>query len=321
MSLSGAPLRRLVTGGRRTVLGILAVVGVVLLLGAAIFVLRGGDGARRASNLDVLLTQLEEAVRANPQDVGARLSVAAAYLERGLNENAISQFEEALKLQEDNQTAVIGLGQAYLAEGDLRPAAEQFVRVIEMNKDNPYRYSIEQLQGVHYDLGTIYLQAKQFEHAKTEFNEALKINRADADTWRMLGKAEEGLGNLDGAISAYKMATRLVPDYADVYRDLESVYERRAMKGGRLYAQGMLELVDGSFSDAVALLEQSVATEGAGAEAFEGLGMAYESNGQLREALASYRRALELDPELMLSSLGVQRLETAGVSGQQGGGE
>jgi len=45
------------------------------------------------------------------------------------------------------------------------------------------------------------------------------------------------------------------------------------------------------------------------AVAHQGLAMAYESAGKKAEALASYRQASALDPDLMLARLGVQRLE------------
>lgn len=289
----------------KVALAVLALVAVLLLV---LFVGRGDEQSGRSS-LDLVLEELEERVRAEPQDLDARLAVAVAYLERGLVDNAISQFEQALTLEPENQTALIGLGQAHLAVGDLEAAEAPLRRVIELNADNEFRYTLEQLEGVHYDLASIELERGRFAEAREQLLEALKINGTDADAWRMLGSAEEQSGELGAAVSAYRRAVRLVPDYIDVYRDLERVYESMGLEGHRLYAEGMVWLVEGAVAEAIDPLERAVAAAPEHAEAHEGLGIAYEMAGRPQDALASYRTALQLDPEMFLSGLAVQRLE------------
>jgi Flp pilus assembly protein TadD len=285
-----------------------AIAAVVLAILVVVVWIGRLDRGNENENLDLVLADLERQVIDSPQDVNARLSVGVAYLQRGMELPAIEQFQQALALVPDHQTALIGLGEAHMALGDLAAAEEPLRRVVELNADNEFRYSIEQLNGVHYDLGRIAMERRDYASAAYEFQEALRINRTDADAWRLLGNAQQQLGDLESAEDAYVRAVRLVPDYEDVYRDLAGLYDVLGLEGRQRYAEGMLELIDGSPSSAIKRLERAVALAPEMAEAHEGLGIAYESDGRSEEALESYRSALAIDSSLFLSEQAVQRL-------------
>jgi Flp pilus assembly protein TadD len=289
--------------------GVAAVLGLGALALVVVSAL-GGDEERApgTAGLDLVLAQLEDRVRTDPQDPEARIAVAIAYTERGLLTDAIAQYEQALVLEPDQQTALIGLGQAQLQLGNLDQAEEALARVAELNVDNERRYIIEQLQGVYHDLGRIAIERGQLEVASERFNEALLINKTDADTWRLLGEVYEQLDDLEQAEAAFQVAVRLVPDYVEVYEAMEALYGRTGNSSGQAYALGMLALTRGDSEAAVASLERAVEGAPEMAEAHEGLAVAYEASGRAEEALAEYRLALELDPQMFLSDLAVDRL-------------
>lgn len=65
---------------------------------------------------------------------------------------------------------------------------------------------------LHRELGITFLLDKDWKRARVEMIEAIRHDRSDADAHNGLGYALEKLGNLDGAVAEYRMATRLEPD-------------------------------------------------------------------------------------------------------------
>ncbi|TAK79592.1 MAG: tetratricopeptide repeat protein [Dehalococcoidia bacterium] len=289
---------------------LLVIVGV-LLLGAG--TLAGVQAMRpdepTFSGFDTAIVDLEERVRANPQDVDARLAVALAYGERGLNQRAAEQFEEALLLAPNNVIALVGLGKVRFELKDYAAAEQALKQAVESEATNEQRLTLDQLQEAEHFLSRVYVELRQYDAAAASARDALKINGSDADTWRVLGDIEQKGGNYEAAEQAYMSAISFVPDYREVYTELDRLYAATKRNGARQWAQGMVLLADQTPAKAVPRLEDAVRLEPGFAEAHQGLGMAYESTGRLEDALASYRRALELSPGLFLSTDAVRRLE------------
>lgn len=284
--------------------------GVALILAfAAVQSLR--SSGPKFSGLDRALVDLEERVRANPQDVEARITVSMAYGERGLYARAAEQFEQVLILDKDNQVALGGLGKVKLQLKDYAAAERSLKRVIELNAGHERRLAIDQLQEAQYYLAMTYVALNQHDAAAEAAREALKMNGSDADTWRVLGDIEQKRGDYAAAEKAYMSAIAFVPNYTEVYRDLERMYRATKRDGARQWAQGMALLAERSPGKALGSLEDAVRREPEFAEAHQGLAMAYESAGRNDEALTSYRRALELSPNLFLSRDAIRRLEAA----------
>ena len=296
---------------RRKSVVILGGVALIVAL-AAVQTLRSQEP--KFSGLDRTLVDLEERVRANPQDVEARITVSMAYGERGLYVRAAEQFEQVLILDKDNQVALGGLGKVKLQLKDYKGAEQALKRVIELNASAERRLAIDQLQEAQYYLAMTYVALNQHDAAAESAREALKMNGSDADTWRVLGDIEQRRGDYAAAEKAYMSAIAYVPNYTEVYRDLERLYRTTKRDGARQWAQGMVLLADRSPGKAMGWLEDAVRREPEFAEAHQGLAMAYESAGRSDEALVSYRRALELSPNLFLSRDAIRRLEAAAAS-------
>jgi len=65
---------------------------------------------------------------------------------------------------------------------------------------------------LHRELGITFLLAKEWKRARVEMIEAIRHDQTDADAHNGLGYALEKLGDLDGALQEYRIATRLEPD-------------------------------------------------------------------------------------------------------------
>jgi Flp pilus assembly protein TadD len=84
---------------------------------------------------------------------------------------------------------------------------------------------------LHRELGITFLMAKEWKRARVEMLEALRYDQSDADAHNGLGYALEKLGDIDGAVKEYRLATHLDPDdpsYRTRYLDaLVKVQTRR----------------------------------------------------------------------------------------------
>jgi tetratricopeptide (TPR) repeat protein len=67
---------------------------------------------------------------------------------------------------------------------------------------------------LHRELGITFLLAKEWKRARVEMLEAIRHDQTDADAHNGLGYALEKLGDIDGAVKEYRIATNLEPDDA-----------------------------------------------------------------------------------------------------------
>ncbi len=65
---------------------------------------------------------------------------------------------------------------------------------------------------LHREMGITFLLAKEWKRARVEMIEAIRHDQTDADAHNGLGYALEKLGDINGALKEYRIATNLEPD-------------------------------------------------------------------------------------------------------------
>jgi tetratricopeptide (TPR) repeat protein len=95
-----------------------------------------------------------------------------------------------------------------------------------------------------------------------------------------LGFLRERAGDLEGAVTAYRQAIALRPNFPLAHFNL-----------------GVAERLRGNLAAAATALERATALDPSYAEAFDQLAMTKEQTGDLDSALTLYQRAIALDPE------------------------
>src|SRR3990172_12696681 len=81
------------------------------------------------------------------------------------------------------------------------------------------------------------VQCGQYLEAKVLLEEICRVDRVDAEAWRMLGTVCGQLGDADGAIANLRHAVELNPDHAPAHVDLGAALlsaGRLGEEGGRL---------------------------------------------------------------------------------------
>ena len=261
------------------------------------------------SALDRAIEHMEELVRANPNDPELRAAVAEIYLTNGMHQEAITQYQEALTAVTDHKGAIFGLGSAYMALGRNNEAIPYLTRVVEMSKDNEMARLDQRLETAYYYLGQIYLDMGQPESAIEQLENAIALMPTDADALYLLGKAHQEQTAYNDAIDYYARAIKLVPDFREVYQGMAQCYRALGNEAVAAYPEGMMALLSGKYHEAIQQLEVATAAKPDLANAFWGLGMAYERTGQVEQASSAYQQALAVDPDHILAQAGATRAE------------
>jgi tetratricopeptide (TPR) repeat protein len=290
---------------------LLAVTAIVVVAGFIGYYLWDNYFRPVPTILDQAEAHLEELIQANPGDPDLRVAVADVYLANGRYQEAITQYEEALKVVEDHKAALFGLGSTYMVLGNDSIAIDYFNQVIAMSKDAELARLDEQLETSYYYLGKIYLDNGELDQAIEQLESAIALVPMDADAIYLLGMAYQEQGSYLAAIENYERAVAFVPDFRDAFRGMADCYEALGDEASVAYPEGMLVLLEDHYPEAIELLEAAVTARPDIANAFWGLGAAYELTGRTDEALAAYQQALEVNPNHVLANDGLARLEGA----------
>jgi protein O-GlcNAc transferase len=137
--------------------------------------------------------------------------------------------------------------------------------------------------------------------------------REDAGFYDTLGRTLKAAGRLEDAISAYRKAIELKPDFAAAQNNLgvalraagridESKSEFRAAIAVKPdFADAMLNLgtllvQSGEFGEAVSVYQRAMGISSGNAEAWNNFGIALYETGSLKESVSALQKALQLRP-------------------------
>jgi tetratricopeptide (TPR) repeat protein len=285
--------------------GTLLVISIVAFAAYYYFDQRGSAPSNQEV-LQVQLSQYEQVVRDDPNNITNRLALADVYLALDRYDDAIPQYEAALVINDQSVLGQVGLGRAKLGAGDLSGASESFQKVIDQSKEADI--SGELVQSAYYYLGSIALEQQKPDEAIEHLKLATSIERSDSDAWYLLGTAYRQGGKLDEAVDALAQAVLFVPDFTEAYEQLALVYDEKGASGEALYARGMVAYSTGKLDEAAKQLQAATRASPTLAEAFAGLGLVREVQGQGDAAMVAYQQALHLNPDNFNARTGLARL-------------
>jgi Flp pilus assembly protein TadD len=135
------------------------------------------------------VTRLSEARRLDPYNVPAAINLGGAYIMQGKFRLAVPVLEAAAQLEPDNVMVWTNLAAAYLGKLPLATEEHQnqairaYERALDLDPQVPH---------VHYNLGLIYLERKDFHHAAAHFYRAVEVDPGDRDAQHYLDKLQHG---------------------------------------------------------------------------------------------------------------------------------
>jgi tetratricopeptide (TPR) repeat protein len=157
---------------------------------------------------------LERAAVLLPDDPDVAINLGGAYILQGRYNKAVTVLERASQATPDNAMVWTNLAAAYLGNLNLSGPQQQskaiaaYERALQADPMAP---------NVHYNLGLIHNDRKDWLQAKTCFLLALQANPGDADARQWLAR----LAGLEQAEQAARADQDAVADYNDAAQGLE----------------------------------------------------------------------------------------------------
>ncbi len=199
-------------------------------------------------------------------------------------------FGLAARMRPDYAAVQVRLGDAMSSRGDLPAAREAFRAALDLDAD---------LALAHRGLGQVLLALGEAEAAVAALARSLEIDPLDGSAWAALARARNRIGDGAGAKQASAEARRL-GDSAGAMAD--PVFERevvaRGVSGTRALARAVRRIRAGDFAGALQDLAIADETHPGDSNVQHWLGIAYRGLGRADEAIASFERAVELNPSL-----------------------
>src|SRR6266704_1813776 len=201
----------------------------------------------------------------------------------GKASQAIEEYKKALDLDPNNSLILSEMAESYLRNNRLREAVDVAQKAIQTDRDN-----IE----AHKILSTVYLQVigranaqqppstETINNAIREFEEIIRIDPTERQSFLMLGRLYQIKGERDKATEIYKKFLGVEPGSEE-----------------GVTALAKLHMDAGNYKEAVGLLETFVKQRPDSDGALQTLGEAYSELQEYGKAADAYKRASELDPD------------------------
>jgi len=234
---------------------------------------------------------------------------------------AIDQYQKAISIQPKNQDYVFSLGTAFQAKGDIENAISQYRQAISMDGGKNKEFQKTLADAMELKVGPILddAVAKQTKGdlagAIEGYNKALAITPNVGRIWTNLGTALQQSDKWPEARAAYQKGYDLdnKNEVGDLY--FMAVLDENANQGNKAfneYSQYVQKAPTGPYATQararIAVLQKNVAdvqhlqTQGA-IQTAKAAGEAYDAGvkaqqaGQFDDAIASYQKALQLNPK------------------------
>jgi|GEM_PF-1645246 len=232
-----------------------------------------GSLLRRMGDAEGALSSLQKAVKLDGKEPRYRSRLGAILVEKGEFDKGEEQLRQATLMNDKYGEAQYFLARALAGQKKLSEAVDVMKRAVELEPDNG-----EYL----YRLGTIYEDGQQIQDAIEAFQRSITKNEKSPDTYEHLGKALTVENRFQEAVGSFKKAATLDP--------------RRA----RLWAEvGDSEQQAGDVDAAIEHFQKAVSQDANLPGVWSKLGIAYKDKGCAdckRKALDALKRAELLDP-------------------------
>jgi tetratricopeptide (TPR) repeat protein len=230
-----------------------------------------GNLAKQAGRLDEAESWYLRAIEADPYFMGAYNNLALVYQGRGEIQRAIDLYGRALGKAPNNAVVLNNLASLYYATGDHDEARKLWSRAAVADPNYPSPLN---------NLASLEMNAKRYEEAERLLRRALELDPGYGDARLNLAIILRGRGDVNAAQEQYRLATR----------------DPRTGANG-WFQLGLFEMERGRPEEAAEALERGLAIGPPSPELLNALGEVYYRLGRTADALATWRRSLQLKPD------------------------
>lgn len=180
-----------------------------------------------------------------------------------------------------SNTLALQMAVAAHQNGELTNAERIYRAILNSPKDFPVATRDVDITATAYNnLGFILQQQGDLESAISNYRQAARINPNYSEAHNNLGYALQLSGTTNAAIASYRRAIKINPSFVEAYHNL---------------GQALREV--GSLKDSADCYQKIVDLQSNNADAHNALGAALQLKGDLEAAIQSFETAVRLDPE------------------------
>ncbi len=205
-----------------------------------------------------------------PPELRALFTKARAFQEQGELPEAIAAYQAVLNRDPNLAAAHCNLGAIHQLQGDPEAAAAAYRAALAVNPS----FAL-----AHLNLGRLLLSQQRWPEAQACLRRAVELQPGSATAHLELATVQRLLGDTAGSIDGCHAALARQPDLPEAW-----------------YSLGHLWMSQGEMANARHCFEQVLQRQSDHLAAHQNLGHVLEVIGEHEAALASYGRALELDP-------------------------
>ncbi|MFA5867508.1 MAG: tetratricopeptide repeat protein [Actinomycetota bacterium] len=176
------------------------------------------------------ITEAQAAIKKNPNDINARLTLAQLYIQNKQYNDAIVECKLVIKSSKNNEIAYSLMGIAEDLSGDKKTAITYYKKTIDLGAKKEMSGLNAALIQARFRLGKIYLDQKNYDGALVQFQTLADTNSMDADSRYYLGLTFYDMKQYDKSIEWLEQAVRYVPDYYEAFYKLGQAYEKKGDK-------------------------------------------------------------------------------------------
>ncbi len=225
---------------------------------------------------------VRHALNLNPKDAAMHTKLGDVYTKQSDFDNAEVEYNEALKIRPEFLKALSGLASAYESTGRSEDALEIMDRMETAAPED----SSMLCQYAH-----ILLSADRIEEAGKKIQCAYEKNPDDLHVLNLLGQYYICIGEERKASGCFKKIKMLNPSYSDFYRE-----------GGIRYSQ------KGELKKAEEFYLRYIAQNPENVDALHSIAKNYEAQGNLTQAMSTYRQIEKFDSENKAWKNGIERI-------------
>jgi tetratricopeptide (TPR) repeat protein len=219
---------------------------------------------------------LQRAQRLHPDDfwINFRLALQLELDNPPRSVEAVRFYTAALAVRKQSAGAHLSLGVALAGSKALDEAIAEYREALNLQKDYPL---------AHYNLGNALKDKRSFDEALAEYREAIRLKPNYVEAYNNLGSLLADLDRTEEAIEAFSKALQIAANHASSHHNLALAW----MRLGRI-------------DEALDACRRAVHYEG-NAGYYNTLGLLLEKKDRLNDAVAAYKRAIELDKNYPVS--------------------
>lgn len=272
---------------------------------------------------------LEHALTQDADRVDAHYHLGYAYVEQGTYDKAIPYLERAIAIAPHLKRTHYHLARAYRALGNLEAATHAVTETLRLDPNYQSAHELaDTIKQAHYNRGITYLNSERYSEAVTAFQNAITLDSDFATAHYNLGLAYLKMETYPRAVPSLEKAISVDPNHKAAYHALALAYlgqqelgkardaARAALKLDSNYhpARSLLEAVDPSYTSIGTNNAPSSESEQAAGprsdtksrqEMHCDLGAAYLESQMQSEAIAEFRKAIDVDPDSVAAHVGL----------------